>query len=74
MRITIEREGCISCELCWTTCSDVFQQNPDDALSEIVPAFRVDGRNQEGQTPSQHDACAREAAEGCPTSVIHIDS
>ena len=40
MKISIDREGCISCGNCWTICPEVFEENPDDNKSEVVPKYR----------------------------------
>jgi len=72
MRITIDRNDCTSCELCWTTCPEVFEQNPDDLFSQIVEPYRVDGRLEEGEAPEEFAASVREAAEGCPVEIIHL--
>jgi len=71
MRVTIDREGCTSCELCWTTCPEVFEQNAQDSLSQIVEKLRVAGSLGEGEVPADLAGCAREAADGCPVEVIH---
>ena len=72
MRVTIDREDCTSCEFCWTTCPEVFEQNNDDLFSQIVAQYRVDGRLEEGEAPAQYAAGVRESADGCPVEIIHI--
>ena len=60
MKISIEREGCISCGLCVATCPEVFTI-ADDGLAEAI------------ETPSaEYVEKIKEAAENCPTSVIKI--
>jgi len=59
----IDREGCISCGLCASTCPAVFQMG-DDGLAEVI----VD------EIPDEAKDCAIEAQEGCPVSVIHVES
>lgn len=60
MEVTIDRGGCIACGLCAGTCPDVFEI-ASDGLAQVV---------------SQPDAAkedeVRQAAEGCPVSVIHL--
>ncbi len=36
MKVIIDREGCTSCEVCWTECSEIFEENPDAGWSQIV--------------------------------------
>ncbi|HPJ01760.1 MAG TPA: ferredoxin [Candidatus Limiplasma sp.] len=61
MKASIDRSGCIGCELCAEVCPDVFRM-ADDGLAEVyvdeVPASLVDK--------------AREAEENCPASVITV--
>ncbi|WP_067051524.1 ferredoxin [Methanofollis ethanolicus] len=72
VRITIDREDCTGCALCWETCPDVFEESPDDTLSQIVGEYRAGGDPAEGEAPEELEDCVREAAEGCPVEVIHI--
>ena len=61
MNVSIERSGCISCGLCISMCPEVFKFG-DDGLSEVI-------RQPEGA----EEAAVKEAAAGCPTSVIYVD-
>ncbi|MCX7773038.1 MAG: ferredoxin [Clostridia bacterium] len=58
----IDRDGCISCGLCPSTCPQVFRM-ADDGLAEVY----VD------EIPEDVEDMAVEAADGCPVSVIHIE-
>ena len=62
MKAFIEREGCISCGLCASTCPDVFRM-ADDGLAEVY----VD------EVPEEHEDHVIEARDGCPVSVISVD-
>ncbi len=62
MKAVIDRDGCISCELCADTCPEVFRM-AEDGLAEAY----VD------EIPKEVEDAADEAAEGCPTSVISIE-
>lgn len=62
MKAYIDRDGCIACELCATTCPDVFRM-ADDGLAEV----HVD------EVPEDSRECAKEAEEGCPVSVIKVE-
>lgn len=62
MKASIDRDGCIACELCATTCPDVFRM-ADDGLAEV----HVD------EVPEGAEGCSKEAEEGCPTSVIKVE-
>jgi ferredoxin len=61
MKASIDRDGCISCGLCPDTCPDVFRM-ADDGKAEVY----VD------EVPGDAEDAAREAADGCPVSVITV--
>jgi ferredoxin len=69
--VTIDRDGCISCANCWTVCPDVFEENPDDAKSQVVERYRG-GEPGEGDAPEDLAACVRQAADECPVVVITV--
>jgi ferredoxin len=73
MKVTIDRDGCISCEACWTTCPDFFEENPDDGKSQVMAAFRSEGKLEAGTVPQDKEECISMAAEGCPVQVIHTE-
>ncbi len=73
MKITIDRESCTACAVCWETCSDVFEASPEDNYSQIVESYRMDGRADLGNVPDALSKCAIEAAEGCPVQIIHVE-
>ena len=60
MKVSIERQDCISCGLCVSTCPEVFQFGDDG---------RSQGRCQPG--PELEDA-VRTCADNCPVSVIYV--
>jgi len=59
MEIRIDRDGCISCELCTEICPAVFRM-ADDGKAEVY-----------GAPAAEDEAAVEEAAESCPVSVIH---
>ena len=61
MGVSIERGDCISCGLCAATCPEVFQI-AEDGLAEV--------RSQ--PEPAQMQA-VKEAAVGCPVSIIYVE-
>jgi len=73
MRVRIDRDECTSCEVCWTVCPEIFEQNPDDSLSQIVAALRVGGQPGLGEAGEELRGGATEAAESCPVSIIHVE-
>jgi len=62
MKAEINRDGCISCGLCASTCPEVFRMADDD-LAEVY----VD------EIPEEVENSAIDAQEGCPVSVITVE-
>ena len=71
LRVTIDREGCISCAACWTLCPEFFEENPDDGLSQVVAQYRANGDSAKGDAPEELQDKVRDSADACPTQVIH---
>ena len=67
-RLEIVRPECTGCELCTTTCPDVFEM-AGDGLSTIKGGTNM-GDNVEKELDSE--GCAREAAADCPVNCIHL--
>ena len=57
----IDRDGCISCGLCVSTCPEVFRM-ADDGLAEVFG----------DEVPEGAEDKAIEAQESCPVSVIEV--
>lgn len=62
MKAEIDRDGCISCGFCASTCPEVFRMG-DDGPAEVY----VD------PIPVEVEASALEAQDGCPVSVITVE-
>jgi len=73
MKVKIDREGCISCGACWTTCPGFFEENPDDGRSQVAAGYRREKKLGEGTVPEDQEECVQSAAEGCPVQVIHLE-
>ncbi len=74
IRVTIERDECISCGVCWDMCPEVVEGEPDDRTSQIVAAYQVAGDAATGEAPEALAACAQEAADLCPVEIIDVES
>ena len=61
MNVAIDRDGCIGCGVCADTCPEVFRM-ADDGLAEVY-----------AEVMPGNEGCAKEAAEGCPVSVITVE-
>ena len=72
MKVTIDRDGCIECGVCEATCPDVFELK-DNEQARIVPKLRTAGNPAEGQIGSDLAACAKDAQDACPVSVIKVE-
>lgn len=73
MKVTIDRQECIICGVCWSDCPDFFEQSPLDEFSQVVESRRVGGDPALGEAPAELADCVRQAAEGCPVEIIHVD-
>ncbi|MDY3618424.1 ferredoxin [Agathobaculum sp.] len=62
MEVKIDRDGCIACGLCESTCPEVFRI-AEDGLAEVYH-----------QPDASQETGAQEAANGCPVSVIHTEA
>jgi ferredoxin len=74
MKVTIDRDECISCGACYADCPKVFEENDDDYLSQIVEEYRVDGDIAVGEVPDDLEDCATSASQGCPMEIIHVET
>lgn len=73
MNVIIDRANCTSCSTCWETCPDFFEENPDDAFSQVKEKFRLNGNIAEGSVPQDLEACVTGAADSCPVQIISIE-
>ncbi len=72
VKVSIDRNDCISCGNCWTICPEFFEQNSDDDFSQVVEMYRVGGNIAEGEAPQKLEDLVREAADSCPVQIIHV--
>ena len=70
--VTINRAECTSCTTCWSTCPEVFEEDPKDGMSRIVEQYRKSGDLATGEIPDDHAPCVQEAADTCPVSIITL--
>jgi ferredoxin len=73
VKVRIDRDECILCGACWVDCPDVFEEGPDDGMSQVVLAYQVGGDPASGEVPGNLADCVRGAAEGCPVEIIHVE-
>jgi ferredoxin len=61
MKVTVDEETCIGCEVCVDTCPEVFEMVGDKARVKI------------NEVPKDVVESCREAAENCPVEAIQIE-
>ncbi len=61
MRATVEKEGCIACEICVNTAPEVFRMGEDGKAEAYIDPL-----------PEELITLAQKAADGCPVSVISV--
>ncbi len=71
-RVTIDRDECIICGVCWEECPEFFESSEEDEMSQVVEAYRVEGAIDEGLAPGDLEECVTTAADGCPVEIIHV--
>lgn len=62
LKAVVDRDVCISCELCTQICPEVFRMEDDKAIAYVDPV------------PPEVEAACQEAAESCPVSCIAMES
>lgn len=60
MKVKVDAEACIGCEVCADICPQVFEMKDDKAVV-------VDGAN------CDDAGCCQEAADSCPTEAIILE-
>jgi ferredoxin len=74
IRIRIDRDECIACGACWDVCPEVFEEDPDDGLTQVVEKYRIDGDPARGEVPEELEECVQSAADDCPVEIIHVET
>lgn len=72
VKVTIDRDECISCGACWSSCPEVYAENDDDGLSSIAAEYQVGGDASVGEIPDDLEDCAVDGADSCPVECIHV--
>jgi ferredoxin len=68
VKITIDRDGCISCGSCEEKCPEVFHLD-EESKSSVVPKYRK-GELGKGEVGDDLTSCVESARDACPVSVI----
>ncbi len=72
VKVTIDRDECILCGACWAECPDVFEESPDDGMSQLIEEFQADGDPAVGEIPDDLEGCAINGADVCPVVIIEV--
>lgn len=71
MKITIDRDGCISCGNCEACCPQVFKlQIETDGKAAIIEPYRKEELGK-GEVGEDLRGCAETARDSCPVQVIN---
>ncbi|RLF02148.1 MAG: ferredoxin [Thermoprotei archaeon] len=73
LRVTINRDQCISDMVCVSLCPDVFEMNEEDGKAQSAEKFRIGGSVERGEVPRDLEECVRSAAEACPVQIIEVE-
>jgi ferredoxin len=68
MKISIDRDGCISCGSCEEKCPQVFKLD-ETTKSSVVSKYRK-GDPAKGEVSANLASCVESARDACPVSVI----
>ena len=61
MKASIDKELCTGCELCVSSCPDIFEIEGDTAQVKV------------DVIPEGAEECVQQAAEDCPSSAIKVE-
>jgi ferredoxin len=62
MKAKVDKEACVGCGLCESTCPEVFRINADNIAEVIVDPV-----------PTEAQRSCREAADNCPADAIALE-
>lgn len=60
MKVAVDPDVCIGCELCVQTCPDVYEMKGDVAREKV------------DTVPPEHEESAQQAADDCPVEAIAV--
>ena len=73
MKVSVDRDECISCSVCWSECPELFAEDPGDGKCRIVAGYAAPGDGSSGEAPEELRAAAQKAEGACPVGIIHVD-
>jgi len=74
-KISVNKETCIACGVCWALVPDVFELDPNTGKTRIRPPYVVndDEKTSEGNIPNELIDAVKNAASSCPTGSIIVE-
>jgi ferredoxin len=73
-RVAVNKEVCIGCGVCYSTCPEVFEPD-DEGKSQIVSKYRssLSQSISEGSIDDSVAQCAESARDTCPVQAITVE-
>lgn len=71
-RVTVDKDTCISCGVCYSTCPEVFEPD-DEGKNQIVSKYRSSSSGSEGVVDDSVVDCAQSARDTCPVQAIIVE-
>ncbi len=69
VKVTIDRDACIACGMCYNTCPEVYQDD-GSGTAQIIEEYRE--TPSEGYVPDDID-CTQDGADSCPVDAIKLE-
>ncbi|MEM2940440.1 MAG: ferredoxin [Thermoproteota archaeon] len=70
-RVKVDKDTCIACGVCYSTCSEVFEPD-DEGKSQIISKYRSCCAS-EGIIDDSVADCAQSAKDTCPVQAITVE-
>ena len=73
-KVTVNKETCIACGVCWSLAPDVFELDPATGKTRIKDPYRKSDSDKEsvGEVPDKLLDAVKNAASSCPTGSIKV--
>jgi ferredoxin len=73
-RVKVDKDTCIACGVCYSTCPEVFEPD-DDGKSQVISKYRssLSQSMSEGIIDDSVAGCAESARDTCPVQAITVE-
>ncbi len=74
-RVTVNKETCISCGVCWSIAPKVFELDPSTGKTRIKEPYLKSDSDKEsiGEVPEELRSDVEKAASNCPVGAISVE-